>query len=287
MKSSSLLLVILAACGYGTPNPHPHTIPADSTSTDSPPSTGTPTSATASDELVLFSTDESMRRLERSRYKVDFFRLANQFEGQENGGMCGPTSAVIVLNTLRVPSQEEKPAYTSGVPEKYQPMLAKLPPERNPVFRRYSQRGFFADPRVTGVKPEERFYGAPGPDGKPDPGMQLRQLHEILIALGLQSDIHIVTDATSDDLVRADLIDNLGRADDYVLVNYHRKVLDQEGGGHISPLAAYDEASDSFLVLDVNPNRGKTWAWVPARRLIAAMRTPDTLENRGYLLLRE
>ena len=117
--------------------------------------------------------------------------------------------------------------------------------------------------------------------------MQLRQLHDILTALGLTSEIHIVADDTADDAVRADLVANLARADDYVLVNYSRKPLGQEGGGHISPLAAYDEASDSFLVLDVNPNRGKAWAWVPAHRLFAAMRTRDTTENRGYLLVRE
>ena len=276
-----LPLLALAACGYGTPNPHPRLPPSPSPSTS--PSTTTP----PSDELVFFSTDESMRRLERSKHKVDFFRLANQFEGQEHGGMCGPTSAVIVLNTIRIPSEEEKPAYRAGFPEKYAPVLAKLPPQFNPIFQRYSQRAFFADPRVSAVKSEDRFYGAPGADGKPDPGMQLRQLHDILTALGLTSEIHIVADDTADDAVRADLVANLARADDYVLVNYSRKPLGQEGGGHISPLAAYDEASDSFLVLDVNPNRGKAWAWVPAHRLFAAMRTRDTTENRGYLLVRE
>ena len=285
MKHLSLLFLLTACVHPGPgPSPSPTTSPSATTTTSPSPSPST----TVSDELVLFSTDESMRRLERSRHKVDFFRLANQFEGQEHGGMCGPTSAVIVLNTLRVPSSEQKPAYRAGFPEKYTPVLSKLPPHMNPIFERYSQREFFADPRVAAVKSEDRFYGAPGgPDGKPDPGMQLRQLHDILTALGLTSEIHVVTDTTTDDAVRADLIANLARADDYVLVNYHRKPLGQEGGGHISPLAAYDEPSDSFLVLDVNPNRGKTWAWVPAHRLIGAMRTPDTHENRGYLLVRE
>jgi len=36
-------------------------------------------------------------------------------------------------------------------------------------------------------------------------------------------------------------------------VNYKRSAIGQKGGGHISPLGAYDEISDSFLVLDVNP----------------------------------
>jgi hypothetical protein len=40
-------------------------------------------------------------------------------------------------------------------------------------------------------------------------------------------------------------------------------------------------------VLDVNANEGKTWAWVGAADLVAAMRTKDRVENRGYLLVRE
>ena len=58
----------------------------------------------------------------------------------------------------------------------------------------------------------------------------------------------------------------------------------QKGGGHISPLGAYDERSESFLIMDVNPNRAP-WVWVRSEDLIAAMRTFDTVENRGYLLV--
>jgi hypothetical protein len=283
IRIHALALVAVAGCAGAAVEPtEVATAPATATAT------APATAPAASDDLVPFSSAESMRRLDRSRHKVDFFRLANQFEGQENGGMCGPTSAVIVLNTLRVEAaDQEKPAYSAGFPDRYAAVLTRLPPGRSPIFQRYSQRGFFADPRVAAVKSEDRFYGAPGPDGKPDPGIQLRQLHDMLVALGLRSEIHVVADDTADDEVRAALVGNLARGDDYVIVNYHRQKLDQEGGGHMSPVAAYDEASDSFLVLDVNPNRGKAWAWVPARRLIGAMRTHDTIENRGYLLVSE
>ena len=43
----------------------------------------------------------------------------------------------------------------------------------------------------------------------------------------------------------------------------------------------------SFLLLDVNPSDGKKWAWVKSADLIAAMRTKDAAENRGYLLVKE
>ena len=86
-----LLLLLFTACGSGAPNPGPRTPPTPSPSPSPSPIT-TPATG-ASDELVMFSTDESMRRLERSQHKVDFFRLANQFEGQEHGGNCGPGMA--------------------------------------------------------------------------------------------------------------------------------------------------------------------------------------------------
>ena len=55
-------------------------------------------------------------------------------------------------------------------------------------------------------------------------------------------------------------------------------------GGHISPLGAYDEMSDSFLIMDVDPNIAP-WVWVESDDLIGAMRTFDTVENRGYVLV--
>ena len=70
------------------------------------------------------------------------------------------------------------------------------------------------------------------------------------------------------------------------MVHRNRPTVGQVGGGHISPLGAYDKTSDSFLVLDVNPN-GHPWVWIPAPLLIQSMRTHDVNENRGYVLVRE
>ena len=74
--------------------------------------------------------------------------------------------------------------------------------------------------------------------------------------------------------IRREIAANLASKDDFVLVNYARRALGQKGGGHISPLGAYDERSESFLIMDVNPNRAP-WVWVRSDELIAAMRTFD------------
>ena len=49
-----------------------------------------------------------------------------------------------------------------------------------------------------------------------------------------------------------------------------------------SPLAAYDTASDSFLVLDVNRDSAGC-VWMPTATLIKDMRTFDRVKNRGYI----
>jgi hypothetical protein len=234
--------------------------------------------------LVPFASIESMARLARSAHKVDFFTLANNFESEQNAFMCGPATAVIVLNAVRTGNDRmARPRDPSLFPAEFS---ASVPKGLDPLFDRYTQGSFFDD-RFTSVKPKAVFFGARAGDGSRDPGMQLRQLHRVLLNHGLDSRLRVVGDDADTDALKAEIVANLATANDYVIVNYKRTALGQEGGGHISPLGAYDERSDSFLVLDVNPNRGKTWVWVPAPALFAAMRTKDTVENRGFLLVRE
>jgi hypothetical protein len=248
------------------------------------PSFGPPPDAKAAAMLTPFALPESMKRLERSTAKVDFFRLANHFESQQNMGYCGPASSTIVLNALRADDQTvEKPRDPALFPAEYRKML---PPGMDPVFARYTQSTFFDD-QTTSVKTRDQFFGKPkAPGGKPSPGLELRELAGVLAAHGLATELRVADDKLTDQMIRRELIANLSSPDDYVLVNYFRPTVGQAGGGHISPLGAYDKASDSFLVLDVNPN-GHPWVWIPAPLLIQSMRTHDVNENRGYVLVRE
>jgi hypothetical protein len=73
----------------------------------------------------------------------------------------------------------------------------------------------------------------------------------------------------------------------FVIVNYLRRALGEEIGGHISPLGAYDEKSDRFLILDVARYKYPP-VWVKTAHLFDAMNTPDSdndNKTRGYALI--
>lgn len=68
-------------------------------------------------------------------------------------------------------------------------------------------------------------------------------------------------------------------------INFHRSALDEIGGGHMSPLAAYDASSDRFLLLDVARYKYPP-VWVRTEQLFAAMNTTsDSGESRGWVVV--
>ncbi len=74
-----------------------------------------------------------------------------------------------------------------------------------------------------------------------------------------------------------------------MIVNYLRKAIGQERGGHISPLAAYDAEMDRFLILDVSRYKYPP-VWVRASELFAAMDTTDAdnqNRTRGFVLVKK
>lgn len=229
--------------------------------------------------LVTFASDAGLARFERSGAKVDFAPLANQFEAQSNMAFCGPTTAAIVLNALR--------ALSPDLPRDRSRLRAEdlqyFPGGIDLTVPRFTQDSVIGKGRKT----RAQVLGEPVIiNGKPimDVGYQLRQFDELLRAHDLVTRLTIVTETMPLEDIRATLVDNLKRRGDYVIVNYRRDDVGQRGGGHISPLGAYDAESDSFLVLDVNP-ASAGWVWMPAEALVRGMRTFDMVETRGYILV--
>lgn len=229
--------------------------------------------------LLPFASEEGLARLTRSSARMDFPALANQFEAQSNAAFCGPTTAAVVLNAIRGRGADLPRDRSRLRAEDFQ----HLPANFDPSLPRFTQDNVI----LKGGKSRAAVLGEPQTiNGKTvrDFGYQIRQLDELLRANGVKTRLVIVDDALTLEAIRGDLTENLKRPGDYVIVNYRRELVGQPGGGHISPLGAYDTESDSVLVLDVNP-ASAGWVWMPLATLVKGMRSFDTVENRGYILV--
>ena len=143
----------------------------------------------------------------------------------------------------------------------------------NALEKSVSQGDFFTDDAAK-IRPRLKvMFG----------GMSLPDLGGLLKAHGVRVTIHYA-DQSSVEEFRSTIEKNLATADDYLIVNYQRKALEQGEVGHISPLAAYDEGTDSVLIMDTAAHKYPP-TWVPLEMLYAAMQTIDaaTGKMRGYI----
>ena len=252
-------LMVLSIAGHATESQDPHPV-----------------------NLVEWTSGESAERLSRSAHKTDFFALSNHFISQDNSIFCGPVSSAIVLNALRLGKREGLPRDRASITEDE---MGWLWPGADPFYEKYTPNNVLNESTKTKLEVLGKPILIDG-ESKSDFGLQLHQLAQVLRSHGASVVTRVVDDGADAAAVQRELAANLAAGDDFVLVNYARRSLGQPGGGHISPLGAYDEGSNSFLIMDVNPNRAP-WIWVGADDLVAAMRTFDTVENRGYLLVSE
>jgi hypothetical protein len=139
----------------------------------------------------------------------------------------------------------------------------------NALGRRLDQSSFF-DTDSADVKPQLAVMIS---------GMTLAEIAAFLSAHDAAVEVHYA-DAMGIDALRDIVRKNLETADDFILVNYQREALGQRRVGHISPIAAYDDAADAVLILDTAAyNYPPTW--VPLARLHEAMATVDAASGRS------
>lgn len=187
-----------------------------------------------------------------------FCSMAPFFEGQETLG-CGTCSLAVGLNTMRSMATGERAQLTTQV-------------ELREELRK-------------AVKPEHRYFSSTlqelvrvGSTRASSAGCRLRAVRSI--------------EGTCSDF-RADAMRSIEEGG-CVLVNFSRQVLgykDSPYAGHVSPIAAYHEATDSFLMMDV-AIESYPCCWVPSELLFRGMLSMDQPRDarsaavpRGYLLL--
>ncbi len=80
--------------------------------------------------------------------------------------------------------------------------------------------------------------------------------------------------------------EKLKQPNNFIIVNYLRKKIGQNTGGHISPLAAYNQLTDRFLIMDVSRYKYPP-VWVKTVDLWKAMNTIDASSEkmRGFIFV--
>ncbi len=208
---------------------------------------------TLSPQLIPFNSSQGEQLLLNSQARQDYFLLSNQFVTQINQAYCGVASSVMVLNALGIPAPESV---------QYKP------------FRVFTQDNFFNREETKKVVSAELVSKR---------GMTLAQLGGLLVSHGAKVQVYHGSDV---DLKRFRflLLQNLSKRNNFLIVNYLRKTIGQERGGHISPIAAYNQRTDRFLILDVSRYKYPP-VWVKAIDLWQAIKTTDSDsgKTRGFV----
>jgi hypothetical protein len=208
-----------------------------------------------SPNLIGFNSNEGEKLLIDSKSREDFFPLSTQFITQNNQTYCGVASIVMVLNSLGIPAPEA--------------------PQYKP-FRVFTQENFFSNEKTKEVITADVVSRK---------GMTLDQIGGLLASYGVKVNVYHAGD-TNLEKFRSLAAENLKQSVNFILINYLRQEIGQEKGGHISPLAAYNEQTDRFLILDVSRYKYPP-VWVKAADLWKAMSTTDSEsgKTRGFVFV--
>eukprot|EP00438_Fugacium_kawagutii_P024250 Skav223111 [mRNA] locus=scaffold419:751434:757300:+ [translate_table: standard] len=178
-----------------------------------------------------------------------FWQLSPHFL-TELPGECGPTTAIIVLNALQA-----------------QGLKAAVSPMYSIHFGNYSEDYHYWD--------VENLRSADSQCVKEHTIPWKGSLEQVAAFMTCHGAVAKPVEANSSSLsefrsrIRKAFADEELR---FLTINFDRQTLNQRGSGHHSPIAAYDEATDRVLVLDVARYKYPPW-WAALPDVFAAMQS--------------
>jgi hypothetical protein len=225
------------------------------------------TAVFAADTLTLPAGQTSLqspagaRLLDESDARTSFYALIPHMNSQQNLSYCGVATAVTVLNTV-------------------QPSNTPLSESLDGKVSYFDQRNFFSK-QVEEVVPQSVVVKK---------GFTLDQWAAAVGSYDVKTEAWHCGEADGQAgfatfVTRAKAA--LRSTNQFLVVNFERKALGQAGNsGHFSPVGAYNEREDKFLVLDVAPFKYRFF-WVDAKLLWNAMNTEDRVskKNRGFVIV--
>lgn len=207
--------------------------------------------------LVAMDTPTGLQLFEQSRYKANALNLLEYFVTQKYQAFCSIASDVMVANATGIP----------------RPQSARYAP-----YHLFTQSNVF-NPKTIAVNT---------PLLVSQRGQTLNQNQRFLTALGLNATAYHVTPAFTFTHFESVIKKALDTPGVYIIVNYLRTRASQVGGGHMSPIAAYDAKSDRLLLLDVARYKYPA-VWIKSNDLFQAMQTvdPTNKQFRGFIIIRK
>jgi hypothetical protein len=237
--------------------------------------------------MVTWNSEEGRRRLARASASNDFFQLAHAFVPQENPIYAGPATMVMILNAMRMPK------HTVPSQKALEIHMPKALGGQVQPFPAYSQRTLL-NAETDRVKPrsliELRNVTPANENDRSQfkPGTGLVDLQGILGVYGARSEVTFADAKVASGAPRFRKVarEVLGDGERFLVINFARDVLGGAPGGTVSPVAAYDEVTDSMLVLDVAGHKNP-WFWAPVEWLYRAMNTSYEGGWRGYMVIHD
>ncbi len=230
--------------------------------------------------VVNWNSQEGIERFNRSEFKGDFFRLAHHYAPQPNPVACGQAAATIVLgaiyelNKTPFPLVEEWPV---AIGDKKYPLQ----------YRLFNEGNFFNEATDKILNRKTIYMKMTKADGTFGGGVDIDELQAMLKVHGVKSKL-VFADKYDDEKLAEfrKLVKEVVNSDKkFLILNYDHSYKNLMGG-HFSPVAAYDEKSDSVLMLDVAAHRNP-WIWINLSDIYHAMNTKNYAGTnyRGYLII--
>ncbi|MGQ4005950.1 phytochelatin synthase family protein [Francisellaceae bacterium CB300] len=221
------------------------------------------TRLTLPDNVVGFSTPQGQKLLKTSpqQYSKQYWMLSQYFTTEYGTSFCGPASVVVVLNALQI-----------------EPALA--PNHAN--FTMFNQNNIFYNKELIkeGINPV-RIYAR---------GLPIDETADIIRkqdTIGAKATAKVMhANEFSDEQDFKKTLTKAMTEGKYIIINYNRADMGAVGGGHFSPLAAYNPGADSWLLMDVARYKYPP-AWIKTSDLYKAIQANDSESEkpRGIIIV--
>jgi len=188
-------------------------------------------------------------------YSHQYYLIVSGLDAQINQVYCGLATSAAIINSLR--------------------FLHQFPLPIDPIYAPYhyaTQTDLFNECVIEEVMLDGSSIW------KYPMGVTLSQVEKLLGCFleGWEVEkVNVDPNTVTLEMMRDDMKNALAEESSRVLINYNRKGVGQDGGGHFSPIGSYHPPSDSFLIMDVAKYKYPP-VWAKAEALHKSLASIDT-----------